>query len=245
MDAAIAQRLVALNKQFYQSLAGPFSATRGRLQPGVLRVLDGVPVEADILDLGCGNGGVAAELERRGHQGQYAGVDSSEELLHVARSKVNDLRATFLQADLTAINWKDQLPSVGPFDFIFAFAVLHHIPSRVLRLLFLAQVRGLLAAGGRFVLSNWQFLNSPRLRTRIQPWETVGLSATAMDEGDFLLDWRSGGTGLRYVHHFNEREMTELTQKGGFKQVDSFFSDGKLGNLALYQAWMARQEERT
>ncbi|MEX2162156.1 MAG: class I SAM-dependent methyltransferase [Anaerolineales bacterium] len=262
MDAVIAQRLVDLNRQFYQSLAAPFSASRGRLQPGVLRVLEEVPAQAEILDLGCGNGGVAAELQRRGHRGRYVGLDSSEELMEAAKSKVQrstsdinrsgNMEAHWVQADLISPDWHLQSPiSSLRFDYVLAFAVLHHIPSRALRLQFLTQMRGLLATaktggsesrpytGGRFVLSNWQFLNSPRLRTRIQPWETVGLSATVMDEGDFLLDWRSGGSGLRYVHHFSEGEMAELAQKAGFQQVDSFFSDGKLGNLALYQTWLA------
>lgn len=240
MDAAIAQRLVALNQQFYQSLALPFSASRSRLQPGVMRVLRDVQASASVLDLGCGNGGVARELTRLGVNARYVGLDFSLELLEVAKGKAEISAATFMQADLTSSDWDQQIPAENrQFDFIFAFAALHHIPSRAMRLQFLAQVRGLLAPGGRFVHSNWQFLNSPRLRTRIQPWEAVGLSSTDLDEGDFLLDWRSGGTGLRYVHHFSEREMTELAQKAGFEQVDSFFSDGKTGNLALYQSWIA------
>jgi len=32
MDTEVAQRLIALTKSFYQNLAAPFSATRGRLQ---------------------------------------------------------------------------------------------------------------------------------------------------------------------------------------------------------------------
>jgi hypothetical protein len=32
----------------------------------------------------------------------------------------------------------------------------------------------------------------------------VGLSANDVDPGDYLLDWRSGGEGLRYIHHFSE-----------------------------------------
>lgn len=239
MDAEIAQRLIALNKAFYQKLAAPFSATRGQLQPGVRRVLASVPNDANILDLGCGNGGIAAELFGKGHTGKYVGLDFSEELLKVAKLKVEGSRFSFGAADLTSPDWNIQPPvSNLQFDFIFAFAVLHHLPSREIRLRFLRQVGGLLASTGRFVLSNWQFLNSPKLKARIQPWEAIGLAESLVDAGDYLLDWRSGGNGLRYVHHFDTGELAGLAREAGFEMVDQFVSDGRTENLALYQIWM-------
>ena len=246
MDAEVAQRLIALNKEFYQNLASPFSATRSRLQPGVKRVLGDVPLDASILDLGCGNGGVANELVNRNHKGRYVGMDFSEELLDVARSKVQSRVSKrpmsdvqFIQADLTSRDWDLQSPiSNLRFDFIFAFAVLHHLPSRELRVTFLRQV-GRLASSGRFVLSNWQFLNSQRLKARIQSWESIGLSDEQVDQGDYLLDWRSGGKGLRYVHYFDSAELAGLAKETGFGIVEEFLSDGKSGNLALYQSWAA------
>jgi SAM-dependent methyltransferase len=245
MDTEVAQRLIALTKSFYQNLAAPFSATRGRLQPGVVRVLEKVPNEADVLDLGCGNGGVARELVRRGHRGRYVGVDSSEGLLEVAKSNAQSQMSKhptsnvqFFLSDLASSDWNLQslIPNLS-FDFIFAFAVLHHLPSRDVRLSLLRQVHSLLAIRGRFVLSNWQFLNSPRLRERIQPWDRIGLSEEQVDEGDYLLDWRSGGSGLRYIHHFDEPELAELAKQTDFRVVDQFASDGKGANLALYQIW--------
>lgn len=243
MDEAVARQLIALNKSFYQNLAAPFSATRNWLQPGVLQVLEDVTRDANILDLGCGNGGVALVLIRQGHGGQYVGLDASKELLEVARSKAGALHAApvrleveFIQADLTSINWRKQI-SIANFDFIFAFAVLHHLPSREIRLGFLRQVGGLLAPSGRFVVSNWQFLNSPKLKARIQPWEEIGLAESQVDVGDYLLDWRSGGSGLRYVHHFHEDELRQLASESGFQVQENFLADGKQGNLALYQTW--------
>jgi hypothetical protein len=101
----------------------------------------------------------------------------------------------------------------------------------------LKQVGSLLAAYGSFVLSNWQFLNSPKLKARIQPWERVGLNNEQVDEGDYLLDWRSGGEGLRYVHHFDREELSALAAEAGFQITTEFEADGKSGNLALYQIW--------
>ena len=70
------------------------------------------------------------------------------------------------------------------------------------------------------------------------PWAEVGLAPEDVDEGDVLLDWRaSDQVGLRYVHTFSEASLTRLAEQAGFKVNESFLSDGKPGNLALYQVW--------
>lgn len=242
MQANIAQKLIDLNLRFYQSFAQSFSETRGRLQPGVLRVLETIPNEASILDLGCGNGELASELAKRGHKGSYLGLDFSEELLNFARKRVNNfIQAKFALADLTSpqFNHHPELTN-QPFDFLVAFATLHHIPSRALRLKLLTQVHDLLAPKGQFIHSNWQFLNSERLRARIQDWALVELTAEDVAEGDYLLDWRREGQGLRYVHHFSAGELEELATASGFEVVETFSSDGESGDLGLYQIWQPR-----
>ncbi|MCU0488883.1 MAG: hypothetical protein MUE67_08035 [Anaerolineales bacterium] len=67
----------------------------------------------------------------------------------------------------------------------------------------------------------------------------MDLQASQVDPGDYLMDWRAGGQGLRYVHLFSEKELAELAGKSGFKIDDSFFSDGESNNLGLYQVWSA------
>jgi SAM-dependent methyltransferase len=125
----------------------------------------------------------------------------------------------------------------SPFTRITCFAALHHIPSTELRLNLLKTVSILLAPHGRFLLSNWQFLNSARLRARIQPWERIGLTSADVDAGDYLLDWRRGGEGLRYVRQFSEEELAGLARESGFEVVETFYSDGEGGRLGLYQVW--------
>jgi hypothetical protein len=120
---------------------------------------------------------------------------------------------------------------------VTAFATLHHIPSREYRAGMVRTIHSLLPNNGRFIHSNWQFQNSPRLTSRVQPWERIGLNATDVEEGDALLDWRRGGEGLRYVHQFSEQELAELASECGFEVVQSFYSDGEGGRLGLYQEW--------
>jgi SAM-dependent methyltransferase len=123
------------------------------------------------------------------------------------------------------------------WSLITAFAALHHIPSTKLRLNLLRVVNQLLKQDGLFIHSNWQFLNSAKLKARIQPWERVRLSRSDVDDADYLLNWRSGGEGLRYVHHFDEDELEELARASNFQAINTFYSDGEGGKLGLYQVW--------
>ena len=238
MDAVTAGRLVEINREFYTRFGAPFSATRQRIQPGVRRVLDSLAGDEAILDLGCGNGELARELARRGHRGPYLGVDFSAPLLQEAGAAPDGFSARFLEADLTDLSAvSGHLSALGRWPLITAFAVLHHIPSEKLRLEFLQVVRDLVSEEGRFILSNWQFLNSEKLKERIQDWSKAGLSGDNVDPGDHLLDWRSGGEGLRYVHHFGEEELSALAGAAGFTVRETFTSDGEGGKLGLYQVW--------
>jgi tRNA (uracil-5-)-methyltransferase TRM9 len=239
MKSQTVARLLSLNKQFYQTFGREFSSTRLHLQPGVQRVLDGLAGDEAILDLGCGNGEMARELMRRGHRGRYTGVDFSLPLLEIARRGWEDAPAAFISADLASADWDKKITAFlpKPFDLVTAFATLHHLPGREIRLNILNKLHNLLRTAGRFIHSEWQFLNSPKLKARIQPWEQVGLSPQEVEQGDYLMDWRSGGRGLRYVHHFSEAELQDLAEASRFRVCQAFHSDGTNGLLALYQVW--------
>ena len=238
MDFAVVKRLIELNREFYTRFGDSFSATRHRIQPGVRRVMDMLKGDEDILDLGCGNGWFARELAERGHHGTYLGVDFSLPLLRDAESHAGDFSANFMEVDLTQLSpFRDQLSTNGGWSVVTSFATLHHIPSRDLRLNILRTVHQLLKPDGLFIHSNWQFLNSERLKARIQPWEAVTISRSEVDAGDYLLDWRSGGEGLRYVHHYDENELQGLAEEAGFKIKNVFYSDGETRNLGLYEVW--------
>jgi SAM-dependent methyltransferase len=170
MNQETLQKLLAVNAEFYQTFGASFSATRRRIQPGVQRLLKRIPLDWDWLDLGCGNGHLARVLHARGQRGCYLGLDFSRPLLADAPPF-----AKFLQVDLTE-DWLSRLPRQR-WDVVSAFAVLHHIPGRALRLRLLQQAAAGLPPGGWLLHSEWQFLNSPRWRKRIQPWGRVGLQA--------------------------------------------------------------------
>jgi tRNA (uracil-5-)-methyltransferase TRM9 len=236
MDSAVARQLVELNRKFYADFGESFSATRQRIQPGVRKIISSLDGTERILDLGCGNGELARTLAQTGFHGTYLGLDFSLPLLADAGSQPEGFSATFQAADLTADSWPSSL-FTNHYSIITAFAVLHHIPGVAMRRGILQKVHSLLAPGGKFIHSNWQFLNSEKLKGRIQPWSAANLSAANVDEDDYLLDWRSGGSGLRYAHHFSEQELSQLAAETDFRVVESFLSDGANGKLGLYQIW--------
>ncbi len=239
MDSQTAQRLLQLNQEFYQTFAAPFAATRGRVQPGVRRLIgERIPLNGTVLDLGCGNGNLARALAAHGFQGRYLGLDASEGFLALARAGLPPDRFTFLHRDLAAPDWAADLP-LPTFDCVVAFAVLHHLPGKALRRAVVKHVRDLLPPGGLFCHSHWMFLDSPRLRARVQPWERVGLRPDQVDAGDYLIDWRHGGEGLRYVHLCQEDELATLAAASGFRVLERFRSDGENGRLGLYHIWEA------
>jgi tRNA (uracil-5-)-methyltransferase TRM9 len=238
VNSSTAAYLIEINREFYSRFGDSFSATRQRIQPGVRHILESLTGDESILDLGCGNGEFARELAKRGHRGTYLGVDFSLPLLQAAELQPSGFPARFMEVDLTKPSVvREKLSEIGNWSVVTAFAALHHIPSTELRLEILRVVHQMLNKDGRFIHSNWQFLNSEKLKARIQPWGAVDIPAADLDPGDYLLDWRSGGKGLRYVHHFDEKELLELAKASQFRVVDTFYSDGDTGNLGLYQIW--------
>jgi len=248
MKDKIVERLRRLNQEFYQSFSRSFSLTRQRVQPGVRKIINRFKNGEKWLDIGCGNGNLAVELLKSGWGGTYLGIDFSEELVQIAREKPShhvsksQTKIDFLAIDILYSDWIKNLPDLL-WDGIVMLAVLHHIPGFQERRKILQSIRGILPTGSPLFLSVWQLQNSPRLLQRIQPWSEIGLDESQVETGDVLMDWRaqkSAGDekpGYRYVHLFTEEELDQLATETGFHVMDRFYSDGKEGNLALYEEW--------
>jgi SAM-dependent methyltransferase len=242
MRAPIARRLRELNRDFYDRFAGSFSESRTILSPGIRRALIRLAGSPSLLDLGCGDGRVGrALLEGRigGGIARYVGLDFSAGLLERGRERLLPAHSPppsfqLLQADLTARGWWKREGLEPPFSAALCLAVLHHLPGEEARGRFLRQVRPLLVPDAPLVLSVWQFLHLARLRRKVVPWAEAGFSPGEMDSGDLLVDWRRGGTGLRYVHHFSPGELERLCRAAGWDIHESFRSDGQSGDMGLY-----------
>lgn len=87
-------------------------------------LLAGVPADLAVrrgVDLGCGPGNSTELLVARWPDAEIVGLDTSADMLAAARARLPSVR--FEQADIAA--WADP----GPFDLVFANAVLQWLPD--------------------------------------------------------------------------------------------------------------------
>lgn len=236
MDPDLTHRLLELNREFYSGFADSFSATRSRPWAGFSHLLPYIPDGCRVLDLGCGNGRLAAFLDSKRQEVHYLGLDSSTRLITLAEEQSCSLgfvSATYRIADVTSPGWTDAVCCRG-FDAVAALGLLQHIPGLELRQKVVHQAASLLGPAGVLLISSWQFLSSQRLRDRLIPWPHVGIDETLLESGDYLLDWRRDGTGYRYCHQLIEEEVEHLATGASLEVVESIFADGPRDNLNLY-----------
>ena len=107
----------------------------------LLRALERIALDTDVLDLGCGAGVPMTRALADGRR--VMGVDISARQIELARAAVPEAR--FIQADMTALD----LPPAS-LDAVVAFYSLTHVPRRDLSALLDAVLRWL-RPGGVFV----------------------------------------------------------------------------------------------
>jgi SAM-dependent methyltransferase len=107
-----------------------------------------------VLDLGCGDGRLAALVLDAYPESTAVCVDMAPTMLAAAAARFDgDPRVTFVQARLD-----DPLPLAGPFDVIVSSLAIHHVTDERKRSLY-AEAASLLAPGG--VFANLEIVASP------------------------------------------------------------------------------------
>lgn len=79
-----------------------------------------LPGNEEILDLGCGGGGLTEQLAQLVPNGWVLGIDASEGMITTAQKRVA-INLSFIQMDIGAIDFQ------GTFDVIFSNVTLHWI----------------------------------------------------------------------------------------------------------------------
>lgn len=134
------------------------------VEKALLEALDGRVVDL-LVDLGTGTGRVLEVLEA--HYRRGIGIDSSREMLAVARSRLATAGLSHSQVRLGDIAALD--PAIGPADMIVIHQVLHYFddPGRML-----AQARRLLKPGGEILIVDFaphglEFLRNDHAHRRL------------------------------------------------------------------------------
>jgi len=136
----------------------------------------------EVLDVGCGTGGMLVMLRELG---SVSGIDTSEAALRHARERLGPA------VPLSAGALPDGLPAGQSYDLVTAFDVIEHIPDAPAAL---RAIRGALRPGGalactvpayQFLWSRHDDLNHHQRRY------TRALLARHLEEGGFRMAWSS------------------------------------------------------
>jgi 2-polyprenyl-3-methyl-5-hydroxy-6-metoxy-1,4-benzoquinol methylase len=111
--------------------------------PPIMQAIQSMPKDGSVLDLGCGNGAMLAEIRKHGSW-KLRGVESSESAVSMARGAGFDVMLADATADLLTLYDKKS------FDLIIAVEVIEHVydPRGLLR-----QAHALLRPKGRVLLT--------------------------------------------------------------------------------------------
>jgi len=206
MKKEYAKYLLEKTYKDYNAIAKDFSSTRRFVWKGLEPLHDYASPGDRVLDLGCGNGRLLQIFKEIDIV--YTGTDGSEKLIEIAKKTYPN--TTFQVADALHLPF-----STNSFDKVYTIAVLHHIPSKELRLEFLEGVRRVLRPGGALILTVWDLRGGRGLRMNLRFGLLKVLCLSKLDFRDVFVPWRK--SCRRYIHCFTKRELIKLTEKAGFR----------------------------
>lgn len=211
MDKKQAEKIINLNRKTYNKIAKEFSETRNQLWPEINSFSDYIKKNQKILDLGCGNGRLIELIDN--YQVDYLGVDYSKELIKEARKKHPNYSFKIADAVNLPFNKND-------FDLIFSIAVIHHIPTKTLRIKMVREINRVLKPGGKIIISTWN-LNQPKYIGEIKKSQPKDLE---LEERGWLKPWGKDKKYFRYYYAFAKEEFINLFKEVGLRIQESKFS---------------------
>lgn len=199
-----------------------------------------------VLDLGCGTGGHALNLARRGYQ--VTGVDRSATMLQEARRKAKQasITADFHEGDLSRLAWHEQ------FDAAIAmFAVTGYITSDREMEDYLSGVWRGLRPGGVFIFDGWfgpGVLNERPTSRLLEIPLAEGESLLRLAEPQLDMQqqtveihyrlWRQKGSQIvaegeerHRMRFFFPRELRCLLRQAGFSEISLHPLGSQAGDL--------------
>lgn len=220
MKEATTRKILQSVTDSYNQIANEFSDTRHYAWEEFKFFKPYLFENAEIIDLGCGNGRLNQFLDQYylGQPYRYIGIDNSTNLLKAAHHKYP--KKVFLPGDQLNVPIGE-----NQADLIFNIAAFHHIPSSTLRLHALAEMKKVLRPNGLLIMTVWNLWQYkywwPNLRAWLKSIFTLGDYAP----NDLFIPWKNNqgkAISQRYYHNFTPGELNRLLKKAGFTIIESF-----------------------
>lgn len=219
MNKQTQKELLNVVKRNYEEIAGEFSESRKRyLWPELIKLCEKVKSGERVLDAGCGDGRLLRAFKYKDID--YTGIDSSEKMIKIAKEKFVDAGYKFLTGDVLKLSEFQEIN----FDYVFAVAVLQHIPGRDLQIAALKQMKNKIGEGGKIILTVWNLWSQKKYRGLIFKFFILKLfKKNKMNFGDILFDGFEGRS-QRYYHAFRMGELKMIIKKSGLK-IEKIYKD--------------------
>jgi len=228
MNRKYAEFLTQKTKKDYNLLAEDYTRTRAFIPEDIKEMADFVFSGDKVLDSGCASGRLFWVLKAKNVE--YSGIDISEELIGIAKRCYPG--ANFQVANVGNLPFPDNY-----FDKVLSVSVLHHIPSKQLRLQYLKESYRVLRPHGLLVLRVWDFWRRKKAVELIAKFTFLKLTGKSkLDFNDVFLPWKdSEGSPViqRYFHCFTKGELKKLATGSGFK-VKKIWRAGKDPRTNIY-----------
>jgi len=228
MNKQTQKELLNIVKKNYSEIAEHYSETRKKVVSAKFKdIFEAIKPGSQVLDVGCGSGRILNELKEKGIK--YLGVDNCENfitMLEKTKQKGSDNK--FIKGDLLELG---ELKEYN-FDYVFAIAVLQHIPGRDLQIIALRQLKNKVKENGQIVITVWNMWSpawkKKKFKTLILKFFLLKIiGKNRMDFGDVLFDWKnSKGDSViqRYYHAFRKCELKKISKKAGLK-IEKIYKD--------------------
>jgi ubiquinone/menaquinone biosynthesis C-methylase UbiE len=228
MARSKAYRDIVKVKESYDQIAIGYNRVRAQPWKECVNFVRSFNAGSLVLDLGCGNGRHTMSSVLQGHE--TIGVDFSKNMLTVAKKKLKSIQASvdifhFVLADISHLPFRND-----SFDNILYIATLHNLPARSLRIESLHEVRRVLKAGGKCLISVWRRLQFRFLFAVVKTYlkKIVGME----EDFEVYLPWKMDGLLVhRYYYLYNAKQLRKDIKETGMNIVN--FSKVKIGTRII------------
>ena len=201
----------------------------------------------NFLDLGCGDGILAAAVLAKYPQARGTLVDFSPPMLQAALRKLrrygNALHVS--SVDYSDPSWFDVISSQAPFDVVVSGFSIHHQPDSVKRQIYL-DVHDLLEPGGVFVNVEHVSSSTPRIEGFHDEyfidslWASQLTASNARTRDQVAIAYHSRQDKAANMLAPVEKQCAWLREIG-FVDVDCFF---RIFELAVFGGWRRQSGDR-